>query len=181
LRDRPPVLVTAFEPFADWSVNSSSTAALALAGHRAGLHVRVLPVDHAAAAAALEAAMDALRPALVLSAGLAPDPVPRLELRARAPAALGAGGPERRGLWPWAASLDAIRACGLPVRLSSDAGAYVCETAYWTVLGRAGAPGGPRRAAFLHLPPVSADWPPARLARALGSCLDAGLVGLSPV
>jgi pyroglutamyl-peptidase len=180
LREDAPILVTAFEPFADWSVNSSREAAMALAADRPGLHVRVLPVDHVAAAAALQDALDALRPGLVLCAGLAPDPVPRLELRARAPAALGAAGPERRGLWPWAATLDAIRAEGLPARLSADAGGYVCETVYWTALGRAGTPPGPRRAAFLHLPPVTADWPARRLARALGASLDAGLRGLSP-
>lgn len=180
MRDEASVLVTAFEPFADWSVNSSREAAVALAGDRPILNVRILPVDHLAAAAALRDALHALRPGLVLCAGLAPDPVPRLELRARAPAALGASGPERRGLWPWAAALDAIRAEGLPARLSTDAGGYVCETVYWTALDRAGTQPGPRRAAFLHLPPVTADWPAHRLARALGACLDAGLRGLSP-
>jgi pyroglutamyl-peptidase len=180
LADGARVLVTAFEPFANWSVNSSREAAAALAADRPGLHVRVLPVDHAAAAAALEAAVEALRPAVLLCAGLAPGAVPRLVLRARPPGALGACGPERRGLWPWAAALDAIRAEGLPARLSAEAGGYVCETVYWTALGRAGARDGPRRVAFLHLPPPGEVWPAHRLARALGACLDAGLRGLSP-
>jgi pyroglutamyl-peptidase len=153
---------------------------MALTTERPAFHLRVLPVDHAAAAAELETALGALRPMLLLCAGLAPDPVPRLELRARPPVAVGAAGPERRGLWPWAAALDAIRAEAMPARLSSDAGGYVCETVYWAALGRAGAVDGPRRAAFLHLPPVSPEWPAPRLARALGACLDAGLRGLSP-
>jgi pyroglutamyl-peptidase len=180
LRDGPRVLVTAFEPFADWSVNSSREAAALLAAARPQVETLTLPVDHAAAAAEMEAAMRDLRPAALLCAGLAPDPVPRLELRARPPAALGASGPERRGLWPWAAALDALRAEATPARLSGDAGGYVCETVYWTALGCAGAAGGPRRAAFLHLPPVGPAWPAPRLARALGACLDAGLRGLSP-
>jgi pyroglutamyl-peptidase len=174
----PRLLVTAFGPFGRWRRNSSAEAAQALAATRPGLSLRVLPVDHAAGAEALEAALAALSPDALLCAGLADDPAPRLELRARPPEALGARGAERRGLWPWAAALDAVRAAAGAARLSDDAGRYVCETTYWTALARAGAPGGPRRVAFLHLPPPSPDWPRARLAAALGACLDAGAAGL---
>lgn len=166
------LLATGFEPFRQWRVNSSEQAIRRLAAERPGLATRVLPVDHDAAPAALETALAETGATVLLLTGLADDPAPRLELRARRPAHLGGGGETRAGLWPWAASLDAMRAAGAPARLSADAGRYVCETTYWAALGALG--GGLRLVAFLHLPPVSGRWPAERLAAAVSACLDAG-------
>lgn len=166
----PRALVTGFEPFRQWRVNSSGEAVRRLAG-RDGVATRVLPVDHVAAAAALDAALAEVRPEIVLLTGLANDDAPRLELVARRPDHLGGGADARAGTWPWAAALDAIRAAGAPTRLSRDAGRYVCETAYWTALG---AP-QPRLAAFLHVPPLSEAWGVDRTAAAISACLGAGL------
>jgi pyroglutamyl-peptidase len=163
-----PVLLTAFGPFDRWTENSSEHAAR----RQSGVAVRILPVDHDAAAAALRAALAETGARTLLMTGLADGDALRLELLARRPAHLDEGAAERRGLWPWAASLDAMRATGAPAGLSRDAGRYVCETTYWHGAGRLG--DGLARAAFLHLPPLSAAWPAERLAAAVAACLAAG-------
>lgn len=168
------VLLTGFGPFREWTVNSSGEVARALAG-RAGLLTRILPVDHEAGAAALRAALAAGEPRLVLCTGLCPEPRPRLELRARRPQTVAAGTPVHNGVWPWAASLDAIRATGAPARLSGDAGGYVCETVYWTALD-ARRNGRAVPVAFLHLPPLSATWPLDRHLATVEACLSAAEV-----
>jgi pyroglutamyl-peptidase len=159
-------LLTGFAPFRHWAENSSQKAAEALAG-RAGLAVEILPVDHDAACAALEAALTRHAPQVALLAGLADEPRLRLELLARRPAHRQDGPETARGLWPWAEALDAMRAAGAPARLSRDAGRYVCETAYWRALALR--PAMPT--AFLHVPPLSDDWPAERTAAAMAACL----------
>lgn len=172
----PRVLLTGFAPFRHWAVNSSGEAVRALAAARPALATRILPVDHDAASAALDAALAETAPDIALLTGLADEPRLRLELVARRPVHLGGEG-ALHGLWPWAAALDAIRATGAPVRLSRDAGRYVCETAYWRTLS---ASPRPRLAAFLHVPPIGPDWPQARIAAAVAACLDAAQNASSP-
>ena len=174
------VLLTGFAPFGRWAVNSSGAAVRALAAARPALAARVLPVDHAQAGAALDAALAAVSPDIALLTGLADERRLRLELVARRPVHEGgreAGDGALHGLWPWAAALDAIRATGAPARLSRDAGRYVCETVYWRALR---APRRPRLVAFLHVPPIGPDWPAARIAAAVGACLDAAQNASSP-
>jgi pyroglutamyl-peptidase len=171
---RPVALLTGFEPFRQWRVNSSGEAVRLLAA-RGVAPARILPVDHEAAAAALGAALAETRPDILLLTGLADAPAPRLELVARRPEHLGGGEAARAGLWPWAAALDALRAAETPARLSRDAGRYVCETSYWAALGDAFAGAGPRMVAFLHVPPLSEAWSAERVAAAVAACLGAGL------
>lgn len=169
----PRVLLTGFAPFGRWAVNSSGEAVRALAAARPALETRILPVDHAAAFAALDAALGEIAPDIALLTGLADEQRLRLEIGARRPVHEGgadAGKGALHGLWPWAAALDAIRDTGAPARLSRDAGRYVCETAYWRLLS---SPRRPRLAAFLHVPPIGADWPASRIAAAVAACLDA--------
>jgi pyroglutamyl-peptidase len=47
--------------------------------------------------------------------------------------------------------LGAMRASGIPARLSRDAGRYVCNYAYWRALTLAGRKGGPL-VQFIHVP-----------------------------
>jgi len=165
------ILLTGFEPFRHWAVNSSWEAVAHLAGRRRGVEAARLPVDHHQAATAIRALIAVLDPQVVLLTGLASDPTPRLELHGRPGPLSSHGGPVvRRGRWPFAAAHGAARARGVPLRLSSDAGAYVCDTTYWAALGT-GAP----RVAFLHLPPVGPVWTPRRAARLLETVLDAAI------
>jgi pyroglutamyl-peptidase len=165
------ILLTGFEPFKQWTVNSSGEVAKALQG-RPGLVTAVLPVDHHAAAEAIAALVAQHRPRAILATGLSPRPVPRLELRARRPEAFDQGTAELWGVWPWAASLAAIQATGAPVTLSTNAGRYVCETVYWAALERRRAMGRPIPVAFLHMPPLGEAWGVERLGAVVGAALS---------
>ena len=165
------ILLTGFEPFNQWPVNSSWQAVRHLAQCRGGLTARRLPVDHERAAEQVRSVVAELRPGIVLLTGLADDPVPRLERLGRAgPLAAPDQTAERPGRWPWAAALDRVAGQGLPMRLSDDAGGYVCDTTYWVALGM-DAP----LVAFLHLPPPGPEWPPGRGARVVEAVLDSAL------
>jgi pyroglutamyl-peptidase len=170
------ILLTGFEPFADWTVNSSWEGAR-LAAERLGVEALLLPVDHQRAAHAVAEALAARAPEIALLCGLAKGETMRLERRARRPAECAwADGPtERWGAWPWDASLAAIRASGAPARFSDDCGRYVCETAYRAALDRRAAGAGPRLTAFLHTPPLSEDWPADRVAAAIKAAVGAAL------
>ncbi len=160
------VLLTGFEPFDCWPVNSSWEVVRRFA-HRQGITVARLPVAHAAAAAAVRSLIARRRPAAALLTGLAPEPLPRLELIGRAgPLAADGGPPARRGRWPFARALARLRARGEPVRLSTDAGGFVCDTTYWAALGTT-AP----RVVFLHLPPLGPVWTPCRMERIVATML----------
>ena len=162
------VLLTGFEPFDGWAVNSSWEAVRRLAG-RPGVAVARLPVDHGRAAEAIGALVAELAPAAVLLTGLTPEPRPRLERIGRA-GLLGARGgpPVRLGRWPFVRALGRARARGVPLGLSEDAGGYVCDTTYWAALGTP-----VPRVAFLHLPPLGAAWPAERGARVVECVLGA--------
>jgi pyroglutamyl-peptidase len=165
-------LLTGFEPFRDWSVNSSGEAVKALAD-LPGVATRVLPVDHHAAPEALAAAVAEVRPAVILCTGLSPRPVPRLERHARRPETVAVGAPVLCGVWPWATALDAMARTGAPVGLSTDAGAYVCETVYWHALALRRQMEPAPQVAFLHVPPLGENWPLARVASLITACLSA--------
>ncbi len=161
------ILLTGFEPFRQWAINSSWETVRHLAERRGDLSAERLPVDHELAAAAVRALIDDLRPEILLLTGLADDPVPRLERLGRAGPLSTHGGPlERPGRWPWAAARNGVAAQGVAMRLSDDAGGYVCDTTYWAALGTA-AP----LVAFLHLPPPGPVWTVERGARVVEAVL----------
>lgn len=60
----------------------------------------------------------------------------------------------RPGRFPTATLRAALRARGIAVALSRNAGGYLCNYAYWHALDAAGGPGGPRLVAFVHVPPL---------------------------
>lgn len=167
----PRILVTGFEPFDRWAVNSSWEAARLVAGRWRDSAVARLPVDHHRAAEAVRALVAQHAPKIWLLAGLAADAAPRLERIGRAgPLSLHGGPVLRRGRWPWGAARAGAAARGLPLRLSGDAGGYVCDTTYWAALGTA-----VPLVAFLHLPPVHGAWTPGRLAAVADAVLGAAL------
>jgi pyroglutamyl-peptidase len=161
------VLVTGFEPFGGMSRNVSIEAARALDGRSlAGARrvARELPVVWPRAREVLSAALDELRPAAVVSFGIhaengGPFRIEELaanQLDFRIPDNAGAvltgvieadGPRERRASIDPLALGSALLARGLTVRLSRDAGRYLCNATYYALLGRA------PRAAFIHVPP----------------------------
>jgi pyroglutamyl-peptidase len=163
-------LVTGFGPFGAEATNPSEFVARRLAGSvLGGLEVTsvVLPVSRERAPKELHAALDEVRPEVVLCLGVAPGRVaPALERVAinvcdfaipdvdgdqpidepvveGAPAAYFATLPVKATLAAWAAA-------GVPGYLSNSAGTYLCNLLGFTALHR-GVDDG-YRAGFLHLP-----------------------------
>ncbi|MEM7239859.1 MAG: hypothetical protein AAF501_18795 [Pseudomonadota bacterium] len=160
-------LVTGFEPFGPWRVNSSWEGVQRLARLQPTFVIACLPVDYDAAAADLGHAIEQHRPDRLLLTGLADRSVPTLETRACVgPSCRADTRPHRAGRWNFDRWLSRMRTAQIPAKLSSNAGRYVCETTYWTALGT-----HVQEVAFLHLPPLGQAWSAARLARVIGATL----------
>jgi pyroglutamyl-peptidase len=177
--DPPRLLLTGFEPFGGEPINPSWEAVRALEGERIGGHqvvVRRLPVSFAGARSALEAAIDALQPRLVLAVGQAGGRA-RLSLERVAINLIDARIPDNEGCQPIDAAVvegaacahfatvpvkamrAAIEAAGVPAELSHSAGCYVCNAVFFLLMQQlADRPGV--RGGFLHVP-----WLPEQAAR----------------
>ncbi|MEE2715754.1 MAG: hypothetical protein VYD34_07115, partial [Verrucomicrobiota bacterium] len=55
--------------------------------------------------------------------------------------------------------------------ISGDAGQYVCESTYWTLLNFRDQHDSPENSAFLHVPPLSTDWTAEEIAGGLKAML----------
>lgn len=171
-------LVTGFEPFAEHRTNSSWDALehLRASWPRSIVTLR-LPVEHHAAHARLRRALDELEPWAVLCTGLARGNVFRIEREARRPPQLGtdADPPVALGRWPWDEMRRALEQVAVDAIDSVDAGRYVCESTYWSLLTYGAHPGGPAPpfAAFLHVPHESSQYSIERIARAVSAVVDA--------
>ena len=165
------ILITAFEPFLHYPVNSSEQVARAI-GDRSisNIHVEILPVDHVAAAAAITTLLTDLKPATCLALGMAAtESAFRIERFGRKCPGLAHfdGVDELEGAWDWDDLTQHLAQSGRPVRLSDDAGRYVCDTTYWTLLDHRRRHGLVHRAAFLHLPALSEEFPVSLMADAV--------------
>ncbi len=179
------VLITGFGPFPRAPFNPSGLLANALARRRrpalAGLerNAHVFATEYACVDRDLPLLL-AQRPDIVLMFGLAGRTRElRIETRARnamaplwpdaanqrarhctiefsAPAA-------RRGRAPFARLAAAVRGCAVPVRVSRDAGTYLCNYAYWRALSAAS--GGHPLVLFVHIPLVHMTARPRRRVR----------------
>lgn len=175
VRPDPRLLVCGFGGFPGFPHNPAALVVNALAGQgwspdRVETHYLVLPTTWSGA---LETAADALRgtgAAGVLVVGVASGAEGfrvemRAQNRARADLADAAGafysherisrlGPAvARATAPVEPMVEAIRAEGLPVQASSDAGDYLCNYLFYRLLTEVlAAPDAPP-AAFLHIPP----------------------------
>jgi len=169
-RDRKRVLVTGFGAFPGAPINPTEALVESLralpAPARSSLDLHVLPVSWVETPRRLRELMTAVRPAVVLMFGLhGRARSVRIETRAvnrTSPTAsdaagalpashlLCADGPATRfSRCDRDQLLAAIRATGAPVRLSRDAGTYLCNAALWTALeGTA----DEVKVAFIHVP-----------------------------
>jgi len=164
-------LVTGFEPFGEHHTNSSWDALeLSRPTWPEAITIRRLPVDYRAAHLELRRALGELEPRAVLCTGLARGDGFRIERRARRPAALEdvPGAAESWGRWPWDELRSALADAGVRSVDSEDAGQYVCESTYWSLLNYAPVGPRPELAAFLHVPIESAHYPLERIARSVG-------------
>jgi pyroglutamyl-peptidase len=154
----PILLVTGFEPFASFDSNPSWDAA-AEASTRLPESVAALrlPVDYFESRARLIAAIENLNPSACLCMGLAPTDEFRMEEVARKPKEFArlAGLPLMTGTWPWTNTLNALRSQDVPHRRSRDAGQYVCESTYWSLLDFGSRHSPEMHMGFLHVPAIS--------------------------
>lgn len=179
--NRKSLLVAGFGAFPGQQVNPAQIATEALARRRAAfalsgidLHVAVLPVDHGELSPRLSRLFATTAPDAVLLLGVAARrKAMSIETRAKNRVTLLRADAAKHLPWSreivhgapdWfespapATRLAArARACGVPTQTSRDAGAYLCNEAFYLSLLM------DRRAVFIHLP----DWRGARLARAL--------------
>lgn len=175
---KAPVLITGFEPFGGDDLNPSQAVVRLLDGRRIAGHPvvgQVLPCAFGTALPALFAAMDALRPVLVLALGLAASrgavSIERVAVNlvdARIPDNAGAqpvdvpvvegGEAAYFARLPVKAMHAALLEAGLPVELSYSAGSFVCNQVFCGLLHRLRAwPGA--RGGFIHLPPLPEQAP----------------------
>ncbi|MDH3229008.1 MAG: pyroglutamyl-peptidase I [Alphaproteobacteria bacterium] len=176
------MLLTGFEAYGGHAVNPSGEVARALDGAGiAGVRVagRVLPVVHAGLAGRIAALIDAVSPRAVICLGLDPgESAVRLERTAanaldfeiadnegailRGPVVAG-GAAALPGTLPVPAIEDRLRAAGIPVRGSDDAGRYVCNALMYHALMAAARRDPAPACGFIHLPllPEQADGSPS--------------------
>ena len=182
----PIILVTGFEPFGGEKVNASWEAAQRLDGWRCGDAVAVarqLPCVYDACVAEFVEAFERLSPEIVLMTGQAArrgvisvERVARNVDGGSAPDNRGvlradeANGPARlEATAPVSDIARAIRAAGLPARVSTNAGDYVCNHLFYRglrhLLNRAPA----TLAVFVHLPATPGQSPRRANARRLAT------------
>lgn len=165
-------LITGFEGYGGRGRNPAGETALALDGRTIeGVKVagRRLPVSFGRLAPRLEALFDELEPDIVISVGLWPgEPMIRLEriginvadfeipdnegtlctdepLSVNGSAAILATLPNRE-------IRDALLSAGIPARISSTAGTFLCNATLYTTLSCAARRRRPPLAGFIHLP-----------------------------
>ena len=168
------ILLTGFEAFGEFKINSSWEAIQVLDNEKnPHLICGCLPVDYHAARDQLLHLLESYQPTTCLCTGLAAGNKFRLERIARKPAQFEdmKGPPLLTGQWDWDKVLQSFQAKNLPVYFSEDAGQYVCESTYWTLLDFRDHNEFPNKAAFLHVPPLSEDWPVERITAGLATML----------
>ncbi len=163
------ILVTAFEPFGGETINASWEAARAIEGWRCGVAVvtaRQLPCAYGACVGEFVEAFERLRPSVVVMTGQAAarsmvcvERTARLRAGVTARDNRGALGPtasagkaQLQTTAPVGDMVLAIREAGVAVRVSTDAGDYVCNHLYYGALHHLAHASPTTPAIFIHLP-----------------------------
>ncbi|WP_395317302.1 pyroglutamyl-peptidase I [Variovorax sp. UC74_104] len=167
------VLLTGFEPFEQEVLNPSWDAVRALDGRKVGratVHARLVPCVFGDAIDALLAAMDKLKPQLVLCIGQAGgraeftperiainiDDARTADNKGREPIDVPVvpGGPAAYfSTLPIKAMVRELRAAGVPASVSNSAGTFVCNHIFYGLMHRiATQPVAGLRGGFIHIP-----------------------------
>ncbi len=173
----PSVLLTGYEPWNDFRVNSSWEVAQALDGAViAGATVtsRLLPVSYTDMPPALQAALDAAQPDICIGLGMEPRGT-KLRLERVAVNLADAGdypdndgrAPRDTPLWPapdgpaaYFSGLPLRRiaaklgAAGIPATPSLSAGAFLCNAAFFHTMHAAATTRPALIGGFIHVPPL---------------------------
>jgi pyroglutamyl-peptidase len=182
-----PALVTGFEPYAGGRINPSREIVRALDGQRLdGTQIvgRTIPVSYRGLKTALAALIEELQPAVVISFGLWPgESVIRLEriginvadfeiadnegLLTADERVHDNGASAHLSTLPLRATADALLAQGIPARISSTAGTFLCNACLYTLLDQAAARASGALCGFVHVPYL-----PAQVAEIIGATRD---------
>lgn len=152
------VLVTGFEPFGNLTVNPSAQVVRNISGYHQArgtfqVHGVVLPVDYDRARNEIEEVLLEMKPHYCISLGAAPYRYCRFEKKARVPAEFVEEIPaEIQSLWDENELIASFASVGERLGISSDAGKYVCEAVYWTILNFSRLRGFPQESCFIHIP-----------------------------
>lgn len=195
------VLVTGFEPWADWPSNPSGEIAKALdgvavAGHR--VVSAILPVVHGEDITKVAPLLAKHRPVAVVSLGLHGGAsvlhVERVAVNLKVVDGedhpVVTGGPDAYfATVPTRDMVSASLAVGIPARLTYSAGTFLCNHIMYSVLHHIAVNGLGMRAGFIHLPPtpdmvVQLDSSKASMAlsdmhRGVVACLEAVVKSVS--
>ena len=181
------ILVTGFEPFGGETINASWEAARRLEGWRHGEYAavaRLLPCAYDASVKELVLAIETLRPDALLMAGQAARRgvvcVERFAHNLDAAAAPDNDGVLRRGIrifrdapdWlkaaaPVTAIIRGMKEVGIPARVSTNAGGFVCNHLYFGALDYLRRERRAIPAIFVHLPATPEQTPARANARRL--------------
>lgn len=187
------ILVTGFEPFGGETVNASWEAAKKLEGWRYGEYVavaRLLPCAYNSSVKKLIHAIETLRPEAILMTGQAARRgavcVERFARNLDDAAAADNDGALRTALrisraapeWleaaaPVSAMARAIKEAGIPARVSTNAGSFVCNHLYFGALQYLSDKRLAIPAVFVHLPVTPEQTPPGASAKRMTSALAA--------
>lgn len=179
MSEAPRILITGFGPFPGAPVNPTMPLVKTLATLRRPAFADIIRIPHifdvtyATVDRELPDLIARHRPDALLSFGLASrTPYIRIETRARNAVSMlwpdADGTPVRRGfITPGADAqmfgphtarlLQVARLTGADVRLSRDAGRYLCNYLSWRSIEAARAQDGPKLAAFVHVPLTATD------------------------
>ena len=190
------VLVTAFEPFGGDPINASLEALRRLPSRLGSLAIATaaLPASFSRSLPALEAAISAAQPDLVLCTGQAADRaalcVERVAVNVQdahipdndgaqpVDAAVIEGGPAAYlATIPVRAAVAALHAEDLPAQVSMSAGTFVCNQVFYGLMHFAAARRGAFRGGFLHVPAL----PGSNGSHAGGMPLEAIVLGITTV
>src|SRR5690348_10534776 len=183
----PIALVTGFEPYAGGRINPSCEIVRALNGRRLdGTRIvgRTIPVSYRSLKSALAALIEELRPAVAVSFGLWPgESVIRLEriginvadfeiadnegLLAADERVHDNGASAHLSTLPLREIAVALLAKGIPARLSSTAGTFLCNATLYTLLDQATARAAGTLCGFVHVPYL-----PVQVAEIIGATRD---------
>jgi pyroglutamyl-peptidase len=191
------ILVTGFGPFPGAPVNPTGQLVRALARKPwpgVTLKAHVFPTRYRSVDRALPRLLKEFKPHALIMFGLATGSrAIRIETLARnrishhpdaggftrGPCAIDPA--SRRGLpvrAPTAVLLRALQRTGLTARLSRNAGDYLCNYALWHATCAAADRSGPKLAAFIHVPPLSARMTAEKLQTAGETILHAAAATL---
>ena len=192
---RMKALVTGFEPFGDEPINPALEALPCLPGRLGRIEIATwrLPTAFGRSLDALDAALAATHPDLVLCIGLAGGraalSLERVAINlddARIPdnsgqqpidRAIVPGGPAAYfASLPIKAAVAALRRAGLPAIVSNTAGTFVCNHVFYGLMHRATTTRPAPRGGFLHVPYL-----PAQAARGADSGWEAPSMALADI